>query len=294
MIDLHSHTTESDGTLSPIELLQLAHATGLEALAITDHDTFSGYDQARRAMTANKTSSLELICGIEVSTRYQGRSVHLLGYFLQGAATEEFSRWILGLQAGRHSRNQKLVEKLQAMGFDITMEEVMLRGRSLPGRPHFAAILVEKKYAPSIQRAFDDYLDESGACYVPRDEPSLEEAVERITAAGGLPSLPHPGRISRDPLVIEKSVREMSGMGLRAIEVYHSDHSPADVSLYASLADRFSLAVTGGSDFHGGTKPDISLGIGRHGNLCIGYSVLKDLRSVVADRQPGTMEQDTR
>jgi len=261
--------------LSPPELLQLAQSIELKALAITDHDTFAGYDQAALV----KDSGFELVCGIELSTRYQDRSVHLLAYFVKAAPSEAFRKWIVSLQAGRHLRNQKLVAKLQSMGFEITMEEVAQRGKKLPGRPHFAAILVEKKYATSIQNAFDEYLDESGASFVPRDEPSFEEAVARIIAAGGLPALAHPGRISRDPQVIEEHVRDMQGMGLRAIEVYHSDHSPAQVSLYAALANRFALAVTGGSDFHGAAKPGIALGTGKHGNLHIDFSVLENLRA---------------
>jgi hypothetical protein len=274
VIDLHTHTTESDGTLSPTELVQLAQSIGLKALAITDHDTFAGYDQAALV----KNSGFELVCGIELSTRYQNRSVHLLAYFVNGTPPEAFREWIISLQADRHLRNRKLVAKLQSMGFEITLEEVAQRGKKLPGRPHFAAILVEKKYATSIQNAFDEYLDEAGACFVPRDEPSFEEATTRIVAAGGLPALAHPGRISRDPLAIADQVREMRSVGLQAIEVYHSDHSPAEVALYSSLAGRFSLAITGGSDFHGDTKPHIALGTGRHGNLHVSFSVLESLR----------------
>src|SRR5579863_6564035 len=239
MIDLHSHTTESDGTFSPVELLRLAHSVGLKALAITDHDTFEGYNQAARI----KDVGLELVCGIELSTRFKGLSVHLLGYFIKAMPADAFRAWIGHLQAGRHLRNRELISKLQAAGVDISLEELAQRGKKLPGRPHFAAILVEKKYATSIQNAFDKYLSESGTCYVPRDEPSFEEAVTRIAAAGGVPSLAHPTRISRDPAVIERYVGEMAEIGLRAIEVYHSDHSPQEMALYASLANKFSLAI---------------------------------------------------
>jgi hypothetical protein len=274
MIDLHSHTTESDGTLTPAELLRLANSVGLKALAITDHDTFDGYNQAAQI----GDSGLELVCGIELSTRFKDRSLHLLAYFVNNAPAEPFRNWIAHLQDGRHLRNQELIAKLQSMGVDITLEEVVQLGKKLPGRPHFAALLVQKKYAASIQNAFDKYLGESGICFVPRDEPSFEEAVIRILDAGGVPSLAHPSRISRDFRVIEQHVREMQGIGLRAIEVYHSDHSPTEISLYASLATTFSLAVTGGSDFHGNNKPHIALGTGQHGNIHIEFSVLEQLR----------------
>jgi 3',5'-nucleoside bisphosphate phosphatase len=278
MIDLHTHTTESDGSLTPVELLQLAHDTGLKAVAITDHDTLTGYDMAKPVACV---LGIELICGIELSTRYKGKSVHLLGYFLKGAPSQEFRDWVVSLQVGRHVRNRQLVAKLQAKGFNITLEEVCLRGRKLPGRPHFASILVEKGYASSIQTAFDEYLDEKGACFVPRDEPSFEDAAARIVLAGGLPALPHPVRISRDAAVIENLVRDMQSNGLRAIEAFHSDHSPAEISLYTSLARRCSLAVTGGSDFHGSTKPHIALGTGQRQNLRLSLSLLEELRGVI-------------
>lgn len=277
LIDLHTHTSESDGTLSPIALLELAHVIGLKALAITDHDTLSGYDEAARTLVRQRCE-LELVCGIEISTRCKNRSVHLLAYFLREAPTQAFRKWVDTLRAGRQDRNQSLVGKLQAMGFEITMEEVNQRGKNLPGRPHFASILVEKHYVTSIQEAFDRYLDESGSCYVPRAEPLLEEAVEQITAAGGLPALAHPVRISQDPQVVEEFVRGAREVGVRAIEVYHSDHCPTDVSLYRSLAHRFSLIVVGGSDFHGETKPNIQLGTGRGRNVQIEFSVLEDMR----------------
>lgn len=274
MIDLHSHTTESDGTFPPGDLLRHAEAVGLQALAITDHDTFSGYDQAAQV----KNGALELICGIELSTRFKNRSVHLLAYFIKNAPAESFRIWIAGLQAGRHLRNQELVARLQSAGVDITLEEIAQRGKKLPGRPHFAALLVEKKYATSLQNAFDQYLGEGARCYVPRDEPSFGEAVSRIRAARGVSSLAHPVRISRDPGVVEQFVHEVCDAGLQAIEIYHSDHSPAEVSLYTALANKFSLAVTGGSDFHGGNKPHIALGTGHRGNVHIERSVLEQLR----------------
>lgn len=277
MIDLHTHTDESDGTLSPIALRELAREMGLQALAITDHDTFAGYD---RVASSAETTDLELICGIELSTSYRGQSVHLLGYFLDHPPSHQMREWILGLQSSRWLRNQKLVEKLQSVGIDISLKEVLERGRNLPGRPHFAALMLEKGHVQSIQEAFDRYLDDSAACYVSRNEPEFAEAVSKIASAGGLPCLPHPKRITRDPVLLEQYLLEMRSMGLRGIEVYHSDHSIDDCSLYLSLAKRLNLAITGGSDFHGATKPDIQLGVGRDGNLNIPINVLDRLRQL--------------
>jgi predicted metal-dependent phosphoesterase TrpH len=275
MIDLHTHTRASDGTFSPSELVSAAVTIGLEALAITDHDTFSGYEEA---VPCAVQSSLELICGIELSTKYRGRSVHLLGYFLNQGPSEEFRSWIIGLQQSRHVRNAELVEKLQAKGCRITLEEVQERGGTLPGRPHFAAILVEKGHVESIQQAFQEYLDASAVCYVPRKEPSFAEAVERIAAGGGMSSLPHPCRVSRNNEVLRSYVGEMKALGLRSIEVYHSDHSPSDVAFYQGLASQLHLAVSGGSDFHGGNKPRVKLASGAHQNVNVPYAVLDNMR----------------
>jgi predicted metal-dependent phosphoesterase TrpH len=275
MIDLHTHTRASDGTLSPSQLVSAAVQMGLEALAITDHDTFSGYEEAVPWAAA---SGLELICGIELSTRYRSRSVHLLGYFLSRGPTEEFRNWIVGLQESRHVRNEALVEKLQAKGCRITLEEVQERGGTLPGRPHFAAILLEKGHAESIQHAFDEYLSDSAECYVPRSEPTFADAVARIAAGGGISSLPHPGRVSKDPEVVADCAREMRDLGLRAIEVHHSDHSEGDMVFYQALASRLPLAITGGSDFHGDNKPRVSLATGADHNVLVPYAVLDNLR----------------
>ena len=275
MIDLHTHTSESDGSLCSRALVIAATQIGLEALAITDHDTLSGYDQA---VSWAREVRLDLVCGIELSTNYAGRSVHLLGYFLHGEPGDEFRQWIAGLQVSRYARNQRLVDKLQQQGLRITLEEVQERARTLPGRPHFAATLVEKGYVSSIQQAFDDYLSETGACFVSREEPTLAEGIRRIDAAGGLPSLPHPGRVSKDPQVITACVGEMLELGLVGIEVYHSDHSPADIEFYTWLASRHSLAITGGSDFHGDLKRDVALGTGKDKMLCVPHSVLDELR----------------
>jgi predicted metal-dependent phosphoesterase TrpH len=277
MIDLHTHTDESDGTFSPAALVAAANAKGLEALAITDHDTFAGYLQAVPIASA---VDLDLVCGIELATKFHGRSTHLLAYFLNGGPDEKFQRWVLDLQHSRQVRNQNLIEKLKDRGVSLSLEDLQRHGRKLVGRPHFAAVLVEKGYATSLQDAFDKYLDESAASFVSRDEPAFSEAVERVVGSGGFPSLAHPGRVSRDPAIIETYLREMRDVGLKAMEVYHSDHSREDTEFYASLAQRLFLAPTGGSDFHGTAKPNVMLGTGRNHNVNVPKSVLSHLREI--------------
>jgi hypothetical protein len=254
LIDLHSHTYESDGTFSPAQLVDEAVRANVQILAITDHDTFAGFDQAGAAA---KQAGVELICGIELSTKLHSRSVHLLGYFLANDGLVDFRKWVLDLQASRRERNARLVKRLQELGFDITLEEAEARGRGMTGRPHFAQIMVEKGYVSNLRQAFDDYLDESAKGYVFRREPLFAEGVQKIREAGGIASLAHPVRVRGD---VPALMQELCDSGMNAIEAYHSDHSPADTALYLDLATRYGLHVTGGSDFHGAVKPDVKLG----------------------------------
>src|SRR5580704_1724282 len=278
MIDLHSHTDQSDGTFTPAELVAEASRVGLRALAITDHDTFAGYDAA---VPFAAESGLELICGIELSTRYQGGSVHLLGYFPVTPPSGELRAWLAWVLEMRRDRNIRLIAKLQSLGLDITLEEVEKMGRTLTGRPHFAQVLVQKGYAKDLQNAFDVYLDESGRGFVQRQEVPMEEALERILRSGGVPSLAHPVRVAKNNWEkLAEYVEDLAGLGMRAIEVYHSDHSPENVSYYASLAQRFNLGMTGGSDFHGANKPAISLGTGKHNNLHVPDTLLENLKKL--------------
>jgi len=253
---------------------------GLDALAITDHDTFAGYDQAVEFATKHP---IQLVRGIELSTKFRGRSVHLLAYFLKDSPSPAFYEWLASLETSRQDRNRALIAQLRSRGIAITLEEVAARAGKIIARPHFAAVLVEKGYAASMEQAFDEYLGESAPCYVSRDGPEFDEAVAHILASGGLPVLPHPGRLrAGSAKVLEQEVGEMQRMGLRGIEVYHSDHSVSDVTLYASLARKLGLAVTGGSDFHGAAKPGIALGTGIDGNLNIPNSILDDLRAIAS------------
>ena len=275
LIDLHSHTHFSDGTSSPEELIGCAVAARLEALSITDHDTFEGYEAA---VPIAQKAGLRLIRGIELSTRYNGTSVHLLGYFIGQEPGAEFLSWLGQMQQTRRERNQKLIDKLRQYGVEMTLEEVERKGRSLTGRPHFASVMVEKGYVPDMEAAFREYLDESARAYVERQDPQLSQSIARIRQAGGIPSLAHPVRVLRnDHDKVDALIREMIPHGLTAIEAYHSDHKPADVRHYLEVANRYGLAITGGSDFHGANKPRIQLGTGNAGNLAIPYQVLDDL-----------------
>ncbi len=283
MIDLHTHTNESDGSLTPHELVEAALRERLEALAISDHDTFRGYDQA---LPLARERRLDLVCAIELNTKLTvssgaTKSVHVLAYFLHDPPAAAFRQWLEEILSARRARNQQLVDRLRAFDIDIQLSEVEAIGRSLTGRPHFARLLVNKGYAADVPEAFRQYLGETAPAFVERDMPHFAFAVQQITQAGGLPVAAHPVRLGmREPEQEEAVIRQMREMGLRGLEVYHSDHSAWDVDRYLGLARKYDMAVSGGSDFHGAAKPRVALGTGQNGNVQVPRAVLDKLREV--------------
>lgn len=282
-VDLHSHTTASDGSLTPAELVALAKRSDLVALGITDHDTFDGYEQA---LPHARAIGLDLVRGIELNSRLilAGSTapvyVHMLGYFPDEEPSAGFRSWLAGERDDRRDRNRRLVEALQNRGVDITLEEVEARGRSLAGRTHFAHILVEKGYANNSEDAFHRYLGETAPSYVERQSLSTAEVVRIIREGGGIPTVAHPVRL-RMPRDRERQVLiQLKDSGLLALEVYHSDHAPELQAYYRQLAEELDLLPTGGSDFHGKAKPDIALGTGLRGNLRVPMEFLERLRRV--------------
>jgi 3',5'-nucleoside bisphosphate phosphatase len=284
VIDLHIHTTASDGTWPPEQIVTGAKKLGLDAIAITDHDTFAGYEEARPIAARE---GVQLICGIELSTKLvsatgggRPKTVHLLGYFLRPPGGE-LLEWVKAQQQIRYERNVQLSARLAELGVPVTMEEVAQRGRTMAGRPHFAALMVEKGYVTTLQEAFDKYLDEKGAAYVDKHDPSLAEGIRQVREAGGIPSLAHPIRLNRFGREEEDLIRQMAKMGLLAIEVYHCDHTIRHRERYEFLAQTYRLAITGGSDFHGDNKPGVELGSGRNGNVSAPRKILERLRTLV-------------
>jgi predicted metal-dependent phosphoesterase TrpH len=284
VIDLHSHTNASDGTLTPAELIALAKRNKLEALAITDHDTFEGYDAA---LPIANTAGFDLVRGIELNSRLlldgatQPRFVHVLVYFPSNQPTREFHNWLAQQRAERRERNEKLVKSLQEAGVDITLAEVEARGRTLTGRPHFARVLVEKGYAANFDEAFRKYLGEEAPSYVERDSFTTEEVIKFAREGGGLPAVAHPIRIGMQRATERDVLKRFKQSGLVGLEVYHSEHPPSLQTYYRQLADELQLLPTGGSDFHGAVKPDIDLGSGRDGNVQVPLEFLEGLRRFV-------------
>lgn len=282
LVDLHSHTNESDGTFTPAELIAAASAARLSALAITDHDTFSGYDIAKPLAAAAK---LQLICGIELNSKLvlkpgTHRSAHVLAYFPGGQAGSAFLEWLQAQRAERRQRNSALAERLQNEGMDVTLEEVERLGRSLAGRPHFAKLLVKKGYATDTEEAFQRFIGEEAPTFVDRQSPTTETVIDVIRGGGGIPVLAHPVRLwlSHDATE-ERVIQRLAAAGLIGLEVAHSDQDAALQAYYQQLAKKYKLLPSGGSDFHGDLKPDIQLGSGRNGNVQAPRSFLDGLLS---------------
>ena len=282
-IDLHSHTTASDGSLSPQELVELAKRSDLAALAITDHDTFDGYEAA---LPYARALGLNLIRGIELNSRLfltpgnPAISAHMLAYFPDRDPSPAFLAWLFGERDDRRNRNRLLVEALRNRGIDITLEEVEARGRSMAGRTHFAQVLVEKGFAQNSEDAFRRYLGESAPSYVERQSVATRELIGLVRLGGGLPVIAHPIRLRLAREIESKVFSDLKHAGLIGLEVYHSDHPPEAQAHYHQLALELGLLPTGGSDFHGKAKPKISLGTGLNGNLRVPLAFLQALREV--------------
>jgi len=282
-VDLHSHTNESDGTLAPAELVELAGRIGLAALAITDHDTVTGFE---KAVPFAQQAGFDLLCGIELNTKMgasdtsEGRTVHLLAYFPDGPPSGEFRDWLTVQQNARRTRNRKLVESLRHRGLDITMAEVEARGRSLAGRPHFARILVDKGYARNSQDAFDRFIGEQAPSFVERESISTEHAIEIVRHSRGVPVLAHPIRLGLPRDIETETIIHFKAAGLLGLEIYHSEHPPALQAHYRQLAEDLDLLPTGGSDFHGAVKADVQLGTGMNGNVRVPREFVDRLRAL--------------
>ncbi len=258
-VDLHCHSTASDGTLSPTEVVDLAVSNGLSALALTDHDTIAGVaeaaDEARKA-------GLDFLPGIEISCDVpRPATMHLLGY-----GFDPRSPVLLDLTTrlieGRNDRNPRIIRKLNELGVTITMEEIEAEaGGNVVGRPHIAAVLLRKGYVSSIKQAFDKYLAQGAPAYFDKERLTPRQAIGLVLESGGVPVLAHPVQLrTENGAQLERIVKDLVDLGLVGLEVIHSDHDAALVEKYTKLADRYGLIKTGGSDFHGTNKKDIHLG----------------------------------
>jgi hypothetical protein len=251
--DLHCHTTASDGLLTPTELIRLAAELGLKGIGITDHDTIQGWEEAEEVGAKHQ---IQVLRGIELSTEWQGKEVHILGYEVDRSSTY-FNDRLRDLRQAREQRMRRILDRLETKGIHIGVDEIQqfAQGESI-GRPHIAHALLERGYVKSIGEGFDRYLGKGASAYIPRYKLTPEEGIEIVRAAHGVAVLAHPG-VHR----LEEGIPAWVEVGLQGIEVSHSDHKPEDEKKYRALAQEYHLLATGGSDFHGeALKPGVKLG----------------------------------
>ena len=294
MIDLHAHTTVSDGGDSPRELVEKAVAAGLDAIAVTDHDNDSGCDEA---VAAGHERGIEVVRGVEISCDVSVLSemglqpaerptMHLLGYFIP-EEENPLSSGLAELQDARANRNVRIVERLNELGIPVTFEEVENEaggpGAQI-GRPHFAAVLVRHGAVPDYQTAFDEYLAKGAKAYLDRKLYSPDDAITLMLSAGVVPVLAHPFTLHLEASDLEMFVSSLVEAGLRGIEGYHGDRPEEDQEIYRSVGRDKGLIVSGGSDYHGDMRPDRSMPGGKYG-VTVPDVVLEELRAASGELQ---------
>ena len=261
-IDLHSHTTASDGDHSPAALVEAAAKIGLSAIAVTDHDTTDGIAEAQEA---GRRLGVEIVPGIELSAEFSKGQCHVLGLCVN-PASEPLNFRLREVVRNRNARNAQIVEKMQNDGINITLAEVeAIAGgageKTIIARPHFAAALIRKGIVASVPEAFERFLAKGKPYYADRDRLTPEEAFRLIHAAGGIAILAHPNNMNRDEAETETEIRRLHTLGMDGIEARYNRHTPQDTERYLALAGRLGLLTSGGSDFHGpSVKPTVFLG----------------------------------
>ena len=274
-VDLHVHSYKSDGSLSPAALVSLAKETGLSAFALTDHDTTEGIDEA---LDAAKGSDLTVIPGIELSTEYEGKDVHIVGLYID-YKTPAFQAYLKNFQDCRDNRNHKMCAKLREHGVDITYEKLRsMYPDAVLTRSHYAGYLLANGYVKNLPEAFERFIGDRAPCFVPREKITPAEAVTFLLENGGIPVLAHPILYHMSDARLEKLVASLKEAGLIGIEAIYATYSAAEERQIRALARKYDLCISGGSDFHGVAKPNLSLGTG-YGNLYVPYEILETLRS---------------
>lgn len=279
-VDLHVHSTASDGTLSPSQVVRLAASLGLQSIALTDHDTVSGINEA---LDESKKTGIEVIPGVELSCVYRDKEIHILGLFVRHE-DPSFLSALENLLAVRQQRNEEMIRRFQADGFPVTRQALTAGNpHTVITRAHFARLLTEKGITDSMGEAFQKYLQYGGK-YCPRkDLITPEQALKVLTDNKAFPVLAHPCQYKLGWSQTETLISHLALLGMRGLEVYHSSHSQEESQRLRILASQYGLLPTGGSDFHGTNKPDISLGTGR-GSLNLPASLLEDIRKAIAPK----------
>ena len=280
-IDLHIHTTASDGTFTPTEVIAHAQELGLKAISITDHDTVAGSNEV---LENGIPSSLEFITGVEISASpppfySRSGSFHLLGYSI-GLDDPDLNQTLETLQQARKNRNPAIINRLNELGIPLTLDEVREEAKKAQlGRPHIAQFLVRKGIVASIDEAFDRYLGSNKPAYVDKYRVPCSTAIDVILGAGGIPVLAHPGLLDyENDGQLDALIGQLKAMGIKGVEVYYTEHTADQTRLLAKLALRHDLLMTGGTDFHGAIHPDIEMGSGK-GKLHVPYELFEKLIS---------------
>lgn len=278
-IDLHIHSTASDGTLTPFEILNIAQKLNLGAISITDHDTIDG---SKEALRIGMPSPLRFLTGVEISVSspqplLYSESIHILGYSIN-LDDPILNHTLEVLQEARKNRNPQILERLNNLGIDITFNDILKEaGDGQVGRPHIAQSMVNKGFVKSIDEAFNNYLGKGKPAYVDKFRVDCSKAIKIILDSGGFPVLAHPILLkTKNDNILENLVVTLKTMGLKGIEVYYPQHSPDNVAYYTKLAKRYGLLMTGGTDFHGSLKPDIKIGLG-NGDFFVPYELYEKL-----------------
>lgn len=278
-IDLHIHTSASDGSFTPNEVLQLAHKLKLGAIAITDHDSVEGVKEALRI---GIPGPVKFLTGVEISAKppphYNlSATFHILGYAID-IENSELNQTLLLLQHARKNRNPKILDHLRQLGMAISLEEVKIEARNGQlGRPHIAQVMMKKGFVESINEAFDRFLGHRKPAYVDKFRISCKKAITLIKNAGGVPVLAHPYLLNfSNDQTFQKLIVHMKGLGLIGIEVYYPEHSLERTNHYKSIAQHHNLIMTGGTDFHGKLKPELQMGCGM-GNFMVPYSLYEKI-----------------
>lgn len=273
LIDLHVHSTASDGTASPRELAELALRQGLSAVAVTDHDTVLGYPELKEA---GEELGIETVPGIEISTKFH-RAVHILGYYIDPHSPhlEPVLNWVV---EDRDKRNREMCRLMAADGLPVNYEDMKQRFGEVIGRPHFADLLVELGLAKNVKDAFDRYVEKGQRYYVGRTILPIEQAIDIIRLSGGVPVLAHPFQYQLDDAGLRELIEHCIAQGLRGMECRYSGYGPEQSEYLEKLAEEYGLIKTGGSDYHGSNKPKIVLGRGIEGNLHVPYEWLENLK----------------
>ncbi|UCG52727.1 MAG: PHP domain-containing protein [Candidatus Latescibacterota bacterium] len=265
-IDLHMHSTFSDGLITPAKLVDMAVEEGLAAISLTDHDCLDGVNEM---LAAGRKKNIEILTGVELSSEFKGRDLHILGYGVD-PNHPEFQDMLKRFRDTRHKRGLKIIEKLDKLGVSIDAEEVMAKsGKGSLGRPHIAAVLAERGYVSTPVQAFDRYIAEGGPAYVPKYKMTPSEAIKYIRMAGGLAFVAHPG-------IFLENIDEMYALleeGFDGVEVYHPKHSSEIEKELTMIAEDYGLLISGGSDYHGFTTRDLPIGA-----LDIPYEILQKIK----------------